>query len=173
MNDTLLAASLLKNTGLVVANDAKKERTKALVANIHRLGEFCVSVVIIYIATICITFVCFTCMAMEKKGVKNSERFLFITSWVGWWCCGGLTYVNSIPLERFYLTKSCTYAQHVQHVWCISQLLVTLASFLTNFCSTKYIISYHFFLSAGISNTLVCNYDGRAFPRVRYLIVDL
>ncbi|PFX23486.1 putative ribosomal RNA methyltransferase NOP2 [Stylophora pistillata] len=31
-------ASLLKNTGLVVANDAKKERTKALVANIHRLG---------------------------------------------------------------------------------------------------------------------------------------
>lgn len=80
MNDTLLAASLLKNTGLVVANDAKKERTKALVANIHRLGEFCVSLVIIYIATICITFVCFTCMAMEKKGVKNSERFLFITS---------------------------------------------------------------------------------------------
>lgn len=75
MNDTLLAASLLKNTGLVVANDAKKERTKALVANIHRLGEFCVSVVIIYIATIC-----FTCMAMEKKGVKNSERFFFITS---------------------------------------------------------------------------------------------
>lgn len=36
----VLSASLLKNTGLVVANDAKKERTKALVANIHRLGEF-------------------------------------------------------------------------------------------------------------------------------------
>ena len=35
-----LLASLLKNTGLVVANDAKKERIKALVANIHRLGEF-------------------------------------------------------------------------------------------------------------------------------------
>ena len=33
-------ASLQKNTGLVVANDAKRERTKALVANIHRLGEF-------------------------------------------------------------------------------------------------------------------------------------
>ena len=29
----------MKNTGLVVANDAKKERLKALVANIHRLGE--------------------------------------------------------------------------------------------------------------------------------------
>lgn len=35
---TTYIASLLKNTGLVVANDAKKERTKALVANIHRLG---------------------------------------------------------------------------------------------------------------------------------------
>ena len=35
----LSVASLLKNTGLVVANDAKRERTKALVANIHRLGE--------------------------------------------------------------------------------------------------------------------------------------
>lgn len=31
-------ASLMKNTGVVVANDAKKDRTKALVANIHRLG---------------------------------------------------------------------------------------------------------------------------------------
>ena len=47
MNDTFVAASLLKNTGLVVANDAKKERIKALVANIHRLGEICVSLVII------------------------------------------------------------------------------------------------------------------------------
>jgi ribosomal RNA methyltransferase Nop2 len=28
----------MKNTGLVVANDAKKVRTKALVGNIHRLG---------------------------------------------------------------------------------------------------------------------------------------
>lgn len=35
---TTYIASLLKNTGLVVANDAKRERTKALVANIHRLG---------------------------------------------------------------------------------------------------------------------------------------
>lgn len=35
---TTYIASLLKNTGLVVANDAKKERIKALVANIHRLG---------------------------------------------------------------------------------------------------------------------------------------
>ena len=53
MNDTFLAASLLKNTGLVVANDAKKERTKALVANIHRLGGLCVSVLIMYFGTIC------------------------------------------------------------------------------------------------------------------------
>ena len=29
----------MKNTGVVVANDAKKDRTKALVANIHRLGK--------------------------------------------------------------------------------------------------------------------------------------
>lgn len=35
---TTYIASLQKNTGLVVANDAKRERTKALVANIHRLG---------------------------------------------------------------------------------------------------------------------------------------
>lgn len=75
LNDTLLAASLLKNTGLVVANDAKKERTKALVANIHRLGEFCVRVLIIFTATICITFACFTCMATEKEGVKIRRGF--------------------------------------------------------------------------------------------------
>ncbi|KAF9977589.1 rRNA (cytosine-C5-)-methyltransferase nop2 [Actinomortierella ambigua] len=31
-------AALMKNTGMVFANDANKERTKALVANIHRLG---------------------------------------------------------------------------------------------------------------------------------------
>jgi len=31
-------AALMKNTGMVVANDAKKERTKSLMANIHRLG---------------------------------------------------------------------------------------------------------------------------------------
>ncbi|EDO40895.1 predicted protein [Nematostella vectensis] len=35
---TTYLAALMKNTGIVVANDAKKERTKALVANIHRLG---------------------------------------------------------------------------------------------------------------------------------------
>ena len=40
VHGTFHIASLLKNTGLVVANDAKRERTKALVANIHRLGEF-------------------------------------------------------------------------------------------------------------------------------------
>ncbi|KAG0048816.1 rRNA (cytosine-C5-)-methyltransferase nop2 [Gryganskiella cystojenkinii] len=31
-------AALLKNTGMVFANDANKDRTKALVANLHRLG---------------------------------------------------------------------------------------------------------------------------------------
>ena len=75
LNDTLLVASLLKNTGLVVANDAKKERTKALVANIHRLGEFCSSVLIIYIGSICVTFLCFTPMATEKEGVKLRRSF--------------------------------------------------------------------------------------------------
>ncbi|KAJ2634901.1 rRNA (cytosine-C5-)-methyltransferase nop2 [Coemansia sp. RSA 1286] len=35
---TTYCASLMKNTGMVVANDANKEREKALVANIHRLG---------------------------------------------------------------------------------------------------------------------------------------
>jgi len=28
----------MKNTGLIVANDANKDRTKAIVGNIHRLG---------------------------------------------------------------------------------------------------------------------------------------
>ncbi|KAF9122422.1 rRNA (cytosine-C5-)-methyltransferase nop2 [Mortierella sp. 14UC] len=31
-------AALLKNTGMVFANDANKDRTKSLVANVHRLG---------------------------------------------------------------------------------------------------------------------------------------
>ncbi|KAJ2553035.1 rRNA (cytosine-C5-)-methyltransferase nop2 [Coemansia sp. RSA 1933] len=35
---TTYCAALMKNTGLVVANDANKEREKALVANVHRLG---------------------------------------------------------------------------------------------------------------------------------------
>ncbi|KAK3740951.1 hypothetical protein QZH41_017804 [Actinostola sp. cb2023] len=35
---TTYLAALMKNTGLVVANDAKKVRTKAVVGNIHRLG---------------------------------------------------------------------------------------------------------------------------------------
>ena len=35
---TTYIAALLKNTGSVFANDANKERCKALVANIHRLG---------------------------------------------------------------------------------------------------------------------------------------
>ncbi|KAK9768631.1 rRNA (cytosine-C5-)-methyltransferase nop2 [Basidiobolus ranarum] len=35
---TTYIAALIKNTGCVFANDANKDRTKALVANIHRLG---------------------------------------------------------------------------------------------------------------------------------------
>lgn len=35
---TTYLAALMKNTGMVLANDAKKERTKSLMANIHRLG---------------------------------------------------------------------------------------------------------------------------------------
>jgi ribosomal RNA methyltransferase Nop2 len=35
---TTYIASLMKNTGVLVANDINKERTKALVANVHRLG---------------------------------------------------------------------------------------------------------------------------------------
>lgn len=75
MNDILFVVLFLKNIGFVVVNDVKKERIKVLVVNIYRLGEFCVSVVIIYIVIIC-----FICMVMEKKGVKNLERFFFIIS---------------------------------------------------------------------------------------------
>lgn len=35
---TTYIAQLMKNTGLLMANDSSKDRTKALVANIHRLG---------------------------------------------------------------------------------------------------------------------------------------
>ncbi|KAJ2379452.1 rRNA (cytosine-C5-)-methyltransferase nop2 [Coemansia sp. RSA 2607] len=35
---TTYCAALMKNTGMVVANDANKERERALVANVHRLG---------------------------------------------------------------------------------------------------------------------------------------
>ncbi|KAJ1994774.1 rRNA (cytosine-C5-)-methyltransferase nop2 [Coemansia spiralis] len=35
---TTYCSALMKNTGLVVANDANKDRERALVANIHRLG---------------------------------------------------------------------------------------------------------------------------------------
>merc|ERR1719410_3095795 len=31
-------AAIMKNTGFILANDAKKERTKAIVGNLHRLG---------------------------------------------------------------------------------------------------------------------------------------
>ena len=35
---TTYIAQLMKNTGLLVANDLKKERLKSLNANLHRLG---------------------------------------------------------------------------------------------------------------------------------------
>ena len=35
---TTYIASLMKNTGMLMANDANKDRTKAIVGNIHRLG---------------------------------------------------------------------------------------------------------------------------------------
>jgi 16S rRNA C967 or C1407 C5-methylase (RsmB/RsmF family) len=35
---TTYISALLKNTGMVFANDFNKTRTKSLVANIHRLG---------------------------------------------------------------------------------------------------------------------------------------
>ncbi len=39
-NDWSVLASLMKNTGILVANDINKERTKSLVANVHRLGKY-------------------------------------------------------------------------------------------------------------------------------------
>ena len=35
---TTYIAQLMKNTGVLVANDLKKERLKSLNANLHRLG---------------------------------------------------------------------------------------------------------------------------------------
>lgn len=34
----MVSGQLMRNTGRLVANDANRERTKALVANCHRLG---------------------------------------------------------------------------------------------------------------------------------------
>ena len=36
------AAALMKNTGVLFSNDANKDRMKAVVANFHRMGTFCV-----------------------------------------------------------------------------------------------------------------------------------
>jgi len=33
-------AALMRNTGLLYANDANRDRSKAVVGNLHRLGEF-------------------------------------------------------------------------------------------------------------------------------------
>lgn len=38
LDDLRYISALMRNTGLVVANDANKDRLKATVANIHRLG---------------------------------------------------------------------------------------------------------------------------------------
>ena len=32
-------AAIMKNTGMILANDAKRDRTKAIVGNLHRLGK--------------------------------------------------------------------------------------------------------------------------------------
>ena len=47
----LVSASLMKNSGVIVANDASKERLKAVIGNIHRLGMKFHSVI----------FACFEC----------------------------------------------------------------------------------------------------------------
>ena len=44
LNTTLFSAQLMKGTGMVFANDKNKLRTRALVANVHRLG--CSNVII-------------------------------------------------------------------------------------------------------------------------------
>ena len=36
-----LTAALMKNTGCVFANDPSKDRCKAIIGNLHRLGMWC------------------------------------------------------------------------------------------------------------------------------------
>ena len=38
-SDSFILGALMKNSGVIVANDQNKDRLKALVGNIHRLGE--------------------------------------------------------------------------------------------------------------------------------------
>ena len=37
--DLFILGALMKNSGVIVANDQNKDRLKAVVGNIHRLGE--------------------------------------------------------------------------------------------------------------------------------------
>ena len=34
----VITAALMRNTGMLFANDASKERTKSIIGNIHRMG---------------------------------------------------------------------------------------------------------------------------------------
>lgn len=41
----------MKNSGVIVANDASKERLKALIGNIHRLGILCYFFTLIFLSS--------------------------------------------------------------------------------------------------------------------------
>ena len=40
LSSALSLGALMRNTGFLLANDAKKDRCKAVVGNLHRLGKF-------------------------------------------------------------------------------------------------------------------------------------
>lgn len=94
-----LLASLMKNSGVIIANDASKERLSAVIGNIHRLG---------------------------MKFIESSFYLHF-------------NIAHAILYPVFGNSNHCEFT----------------------------------FFIVGVTNTVICNYDGKAFPKVGFSILRI